>query len=199
MTVDTHLWWYLARATGIMAWALATAAVLWGMALSTRALGPKPRAPWLLDLHRYLGGITVLFTLAHIGSLIADSYVQFDLVDVLVPMASSWKPLAVSFGVVALYLLLAVELTSLARRRLPKRLWRAIHLASYGVFVLVTVHFLAAGTDGATAAARVAMIASVSAVTFFLVYLVVGPGRAASARSSAPPTGPAKVPAHAER
>ena len=45
--------------------ALAAASVLWGMALSTRALGARPKAPWLLDLHRFLGGMTVLFVGAH--------------------------------------------------------------------------------------------------------------------------------------
>jgi DMSO/TMAO reductase YedYZ heme-binding membrane subunit len=49
-----------------------------------------------------------------------------------------------------MYLLLAVELTSLARRRLPKRAWRAIHFASFPLFLVATVHGITAGTDGRT-------------------------------------------------
>ena len=52
----TKVWWYVSRASGVVAWLLAAMAVLWGLALSTRALGAKPRAPWLLDLHRFIGG-----------------------------------------------------------------------------------------------------------------------------------------------
>ncbi len=177
--MNEHVWWYLARASGIVAWVLATASVVWGMALSTRALGRKPRAPWLLDLHRFLGGLTVLFVAAHVAALLADSFVSFSLVDVLVPFASSWKPGPVAWGVVAMYLLLAVEVTSLLRSRLSKKVWRAVHLTSYGVYVMASIHFVVAGTD-AGALSRAAVIGSLGLVVFFLVYVAVGPGRAAS-------------------
>ena len=75
--MNPQFWWYLARATGVMAWGLSTAAVLWGLFLHTRALGKNPTAPWLLDLHRHLGGLTVLFVLAHMSALVADSFVHF--------------------------------------------------------------------------------------------------------------------------
>lgn len=190
--MNEHIWWYVARATGLVAWGLATASVLWGMALSTRALGPKPRAPWLLDLHRYLGGLTVLFVAAHIGALMADSYVDFGPVDVLVPMASSWKPAPVAYGIVALYFLVAVEVTSLLRSRIPKRVWRGVHLTSYGVYALASVHFLTAGTDAANVPARVVVIMSAALIVFFVIYLLVGPGRAASVRSARPARTPSE-------
>jgi DMSO/TMAO reductase YedYZ heme-binding membrane subunit len=154
------------------------------MALSTRALGAKPRAPWLLDLHRFLGGLTVLFVGGHVAALVADSYVEFGPRDILVPMASAWRPLPVALGVVAMYLLVAVEVTSLLRRRLPARVWRAVHLSSYGVYLAASIHFLTAGTDAVTAPARVGVVVTGSSMTFFLVYLVIGPGRAASVRGA---------------
>ncbi|MCX7619423.1 MAG: ferric reductase-like transmembrane domain-containing protein [Acidimicrobiales bacterium] len=184
--MNQHFWWYLARATGIVAWALATGSVLWGMALSTRALGSRPRAPWLLDLHRFLGGLTVAFVGVHLLSLAADSYVEFSWRDLFVPMASNWKPGAVAWGVAAFYLLVAVEVTSLLMQRLPRRIWRAIHLASYVTYVLATVHFLTAGTDSGLVIVRLAAIVSTAAIVFFVAYLLVGPGRAASARPSRP-------------
>ena len=39
----TSLWWYIARSSGLVAWALLALSVLWGLALSTRALGARPR------------------------------------------------------------------------------------------------------------------------------------------------------------
>ena len=49
-----------------------------------------------------------------------------------------------------MYLLVAVEATSLAKSRLPYRWWRIVHLGSYPLFALATVHSLSAGTDTTT-------------------------------------------------
>jgi len=184
--MNPQFWWYVSRATGLVAWALAAFSVLWGMALATRALGAKPKAPWLLDLHRFVGGLTVLFVAAHLGALVADSYVEFGVADLLVPMASDWKPGPVTWGIVALYGLLAVELSSLLMRRLPKRLWHGIHLTSYLVFLGATVHLVTAGTDASNPVVILAVVGSLALTAFFAVYRWVGPGRAASVRSSRP-------------
>jgi predicted ferric reductase len=156
--------WYVARAAGLTAWALLTASVLWGLALSTKALGRKVRPNWLLDLHRYLGGLATVFTGVHVAAIMADSYTHFGLASVLVPLAASWHPVAIAWGVVGLYLLLAVELTSLARSRLSRRLWRATHFASLPLFAFATIHGLSAGTDTGTWGAELAGAAAVVAV-----------------------------------
>jgi DMSO/TMAO reductase YedYZ heme-binding membrane subunit len=106
---------------------------------------PSPR--WLLDLHRFLGGAAVLFTGIHVAALVADTTVAFGWADVLIPFASSWNPAAVALGVVAGYLLLAVQLSSVFMKRLPRRLWKWIHLSSYGLFWLGITHGALAGTD----------------------------------------------------
>ena len=56
--------WYFARSAGLIAWSLLTASVLWGLIMSTkaRAFGKRPRPNWMLDLHRYMGGLAALFT-----------------------------------------------------------------------------------------------------------------------------------------
>jgi predicted ferric reductase len=144
----THLWWYTARGAGIVAWVLATGAVVLGLLLSGR-FGRRPKPSWVLDLHRFLGGLVVVFLGVHLAALVADSTVQFGLADLTIPLASPWKPVAVAWGVVAAWLLVAVELTSLAQRRLPRRFWHAVHLTSFVVFVASTVHALTAGTDAA--------------------------------------------------
>ena len=148
--MNGQLWWYMARSGGIVAWALLAASVLWGLALSTKVTNGKPKPNWILDLHRFLGGLALFFTGIHVGSLILDTYVHFGLVEVLVPFAGTWHPAAVAWGVIGLYFLLAVELTSLARKRLSKRVWRMTHYLSFPLFFLTTVHALSAGTDRKT-------------------------------------------------
>ena len=139
--------WYVARASGLVGWGLLAAATLWGLALSTKVLGKRPRPSWILDLHRMLGALALVFTGVHVGAILADQYVHFGLVDVLVPFASKWRPGAVAWGVVGLYLLVAIEVTSLLRAHISKTLWRRVHFASFPLFVAATVHGLTAGTD----------------------------------------------------
>lgn len=148
MKIDS-LSWYVARSSGLIGWALLSASVIWGLLLSTRAsaAGRRPRPAWTLDLHRYLGGLATVFTAVHVAGIVADSYVHFTLWSVLVPFASQWRRGAVAWGVVALYLLVAVELTSLFRSRLPRKAWRAVHAAAFPLFVFATVHGYSAGTD----------------------------------------------------
>ncbi len=163
--MNTQTWWYLARAGGIVAWALLSASVLWGLALSTRILGPRPRPNWMLDLHRFLGGLAVTFTGLHVLGLVLDSYVEFGPVEILVPFTGDYRPTAVAWGVIGMYLLLAVEVTSLLRRRLSRRAWRATHLLSFPLFVFATVHGFTAGTDaGAGRPLTYAMAAVTAAV-----------------------------------
>jgi hypothetical protein len=162
--VSGHLWWYVARSGGVVAWILLAASVLWGLALSTKALGKRPHPSWLLDLHRFLGGLALVFTGIHVGALVLDSYVSFGLLQVLVPFTGSYRPEAVAWGVVGLYLLLAVEVTSLLRPRIPKHVWRRVHLASFGLFAVSTLHGLQAGTDGGNQLLRWAMVGATTAV-----------------------------------
>jgi predicted ferric reductase len=157
---SSQMLWYVARAGGIVAWALAAASVVWGLALSTHVMGRKPRPAWLFDLHRFLGGLTLIFTGVHVVAVLLDTYVDFSVINVLVPFTGTWHPAAVAWGIVALYLLLAVELTSLARVRISKRLWRRVHFASFALFVFSTVHGLAAGTDGRSPGFVIAALAA---------------------------------------
>jgi predicted ferric reductase len=179
----TKVWWYVARSSGIVAWALAALAVLWGLALSTRALGRKPPAPWLLDVHRFLAGLTVVFVVVHLVGLALDPWASFGVDELLIPMVSSWKPVAVAWGIVAFYLLLAVEGTSLLKSRLPVRLWRGVHLTSYAMYAMATVHLLLSGTDRYNPVLRTSIVITVGAVVFFTMYRLIGPGRAASVKA----------------
>lgn len=164
--MNSHAWWYVSRAGGVVAWALVTFAVVLGLWLSLRLSRSRPRPAWTLDLHRFVGGLAVVFTGVHLAGLVADSYVTFGAEELFVPFASSWKPTAVALGVVGLYLLLAIELTSLVMRRIPRKLWRGVHLTSYVLFVIATAHMLMAGTDAGRWALQWAALLGTAVVAF---------------------------------
>jgi hypothetical protein len=161
----SHVAWYTARSAGLVAWVLLTASTAWGLGLSGRMFAHRrPRPAWVLDLHRYLGGLATVFTGVHVAGVVADTYVHFGLADVLLPFASGWHPATVAWGVVALWLLLAVQLTSLLRRWLPRTLWRRVHYLSLPLFAVATVHGVYAGTDARSPAGVVVGIGAVAFV-----------------------------------
>jgi predicted ferric reductase len=162
--VSGQLPWYVARSSGLVSWGLLAASVLWGLALSTKILGRNPRPNWILDLHRWLGGLALVFLTVHVVALLGDQYVHFGVVDVALPMATSWHPGRVAWGVVGMYLLIAVEITSLLRSRIPRAIWRRTHYLSFPLFVVATIHGLEAGTDTKRQLARVTAIVVASVV-----------------------------------
>jgi DMSO/TMAO reductase YedYZ heme-binding membrane subunit len=83
-------------------------------------------------------------------SLIADSYVQFTVLSVLVPFTSDYRSWAVSLGVFGFWLLVIIQMTSLMKKRLSQKVWRAIHMTSYPLYAIIAVHALTAGSDVGT-------------------------------------------------
>lgn len=145
--MNEQFWWFVARASGMVSWALITLALVWGVLLATRVLKPHDKPGWLLDLHRWLGALTVGFVAVHLVALVADNYVTFTLIDIAVPFASGYERFAVGLGVLAMYLVVVVQLSSVYMRRIPKRWWRAIHVWSYVAVLLTSWHAVFAGTD----------------------------------------------------
>ena len=145
--MNEHSMWYLSRASGMVAWIVLGITCLWGILLVTRMLKPADRPAWLLDLHRYLGVLSIVTTLAHMLTLIGDNWVYFGWRELLLPQASLWRTTAVTWGVLAFYLLVVIQVSSWTMKWLPRRLWHAIHLLSYVLFAMVTVHGFMAGSD----------------------------------------------------
>ncbi len=145
--MNGHLTWYVARGSGILTWGLLVGSMIWGLLYATRLFRRKVSLWWLLGVHRFLGALAVVFTGIHVTAMILDDFVHFGISDSFVPFTSSWHPVAVGWGIIGMYLLVAIEATSLAKSRLPYRWWRAVHLGSYPLFALATVHALSAGTD----------------------------------------------------
>ncbi|HZP30692.1 MAG TPA: ferric reductase-like transmembrane domain-containing protein [Acidimicrobiia bacterium] len=196
-TMNPQVWWWLARATGIVAWCTVTASIVWGLTLSSKLVRRRKVPAWLLDLHRYLGTLTLVFVGVHLAALVADSYVDFSVRDLFVPMASAWRPGAVAWGIVAFYLLLLVQISSWCMKRLPRRVWHRIHLASFAVFVAGTVHAALAGADRTELAVQFAAVAGTTVVVFLVFLRVLNASGAVADRDERirRPPAPAAAPA----
>jgi len=189
--VNPHLAWYIARSAGIVAWALASASILWGLALSTRLIRRRGVPAWLLDLHKFLGVMTIVAVGVHLLGLWGDTYVYFGWREMFVPMGSKWRPVAVLWGVVCTYLLVAIQLSSWAMRKLSRKLWHTIHLSSFFVFIGSTVHAFQSGTDIMNALVQWLALVGTSAVMFLVLFRWMAPRKARrSARIARSATNP---------
>jgi DMSO/TMAO reductase YedYZ heme-binding membrane subunit len=183
MTV--HLWWYLSRGAGIASWACGALSLAIGLSLASKAT-IKPRPVWQLVVHRHLAMLTLTSLAIHIAAIMLDGYTAFGVADILVPLHSSWKPLAVASGVVSMWILVTVEATSLAKQRLPQRAWSLIHRTSLLAYGLSTIHFLQAGSERHHLMTKVAVIAVTGVNITLLVFRVLADSRAPRSRTTNP-------------
>ena len=141
------LWWFVARGSGMVAYVLLTAAVIVGIALSRRwhsAIWPHLMVE---RVHRWLTSTLYAFLLIHTVAIWQDPFTHFRLVDVLVPFASTYRPVWLSMGIVAAELGLAIGASALLRRWIGYRVWHVLHLLTYLLFPLSLLHALGTGTD----------------------------------------------------
>lgn len=182
-----QFWWYVARSGGIVALVLSGASVVWGLLLGTKYLGRAAKPKWLLDLHRFLGALTVVFTAIHMVALVLDEFVTFTLADLLIPFASEWQPANVAWGVVSFWLLIAVQGSSMVMHRIPRSWWKGIHFSSYAMFVTGLVHGLLAGTDADSPVFLLGMGGLVGLITLLTGWRILGIRTSMAARQVEPP------------
>jgi hypothetical protein len=168
----SETWWFVVRATGLVSWSLLFATVLLGLLMTTR-LSPRLNMAWAADLHRFIGGFTLVALIGHLSALVADSYVDFGVLDLLVPLHSGWRPHAVAWGILALYLWAVVEISSLLKPRLGKRAWMILHQLSLPTWVLATVHMLTAGADRQNPVLLAVLAGSLGIVSLLVVLRVL--------------------------
>ncbi|HEV7451453.1 MAG TPA: hypothetical protein VGO16_08705, partial [Pseudonocardiaceae bacterium] len=142
------VWWYAARASGLLAWVLLSASVVAGLLSGTqRARGRTNSSTWTRGLHEFFGTLAVVFTVLHLTSVLATDQLRIGLRELLVPFARPDNPVAQGCGVLAFYLLIAITLTSWLRALLSWWWWRSVHLLAFPLWSLASVHMVLAGSD----------------------------------------------------
>jgi hypothetical protein len=170
----SDLLWFLSRATGIVATVLIAAAVVSGFLFSGRETGRRRRPAWWLDLHNLLGGLALIFTLAHIAFSLLDRDLGLSLAQVFVPGIARLDRWPLAWGVIATYLTATTVLSSWPKRRFRRRTWRVLHLGSVLGLALVLVHALRLGTDASTVWLRAGVVLVVAIAAYALGVRVFG-------------------------
>ena len=141
--------WVLGRASGLTAYVLLLTLVATGLMLShpwsRRMRHPTPAAR--LGLHISLATFTLAFTALHVVVLATDPWAQVGWRGAILPLASTYRPVPVTLGVLAAWAGLVTGLTARLAGTVAARVWWPVHKVAAGVLVLVWAHSVLAGSD----------------------------------------------------
>jgi DMSO/TMAO reductase YedYZ heme-binding membrane subunit len=184
-----NLTWFIIRGSGLVAFSLLTASIVWGLLVSTKVFGRAIKAKGLQWLHESLGLAAVLATAVHMVALWADNFIEFTWFDLLIPGVSSWEPLAVTMGVVSFWTVLIVSLSFYVKKWIGQNAWRSIHYLSFGAFGATVVHGVMAGTDTSNPWVASLYVAAVLVVVLLTAVRVMSAQSAAKAQVARSPVG----------
>lgn len=182
--------WFIIRGSGIAAFVLLSASMIWGLWISTKTFGRLVKAKGLQWLHESLGLAAVVATVVHMVALSMDEFIGFSWADILIPGVATWSPVAVALGVVSFWTLVAVSASFYLKRWISQTMWRSIHYLSFGAFVATLIHGVAAGTDTSNP-----LVAATYAGAAVAVILLTGIRIAGSRTPRSAPTPRTRVPA----
>jgi predicted ferric reductase len=159
----------------MVAYILLTLSVVLGLALSIR--WQRPRWPRLItnEMHGYLTLLSLVFIGIHVAAVWVDPYEHFGWRDIFVPFATSYRTVWMAAGIVGAYLMLAVWISSQLRARIGYALWRKLHVLTFAVYLLSTVHGFWTGTDSKHAWALEIYAGSVLVVGGLLINRLLTP------------------------
>lgn len=187
----TDVEWILARGSGMAAMVLLTVVVALGLALSLRmASDAWPRVLTTAG-HRQLTNLALLMTGLHLVMLLFDADAAMSLADLVIPFASGYRPVATALGVLGLYVVLIVWISTLLRTRLGQRRWRALHRLAIVAWALAMLHGVFAGSDTGTTWAVFTYVLAGLVVGMLFAARIAGSRRPPAPTAAAPTAAPA--------
>ena len=177
--------WFVARAAGLVAITLLTLSVLVGVATSIRVAVPGLGKAETVKLHRWSSILAFGFLIVHLGGLLADTYVSFNVGQLAGIQPAEYRPLAVLAGAIGGWLMLLAATAFAWRRLLGAQRGRWLHRAGYGAWALGLIHAVAAGTDSGVVAVQWLYAVSLLAVLGLLAFRLASLARAPRLRTAA--------------
>ena len=144
---STTVLWYVSRATGLVTLVLLTAVAVLGILVTRKGRLPGLPSFAVTGLHRNLSLLAVAFTGLHVLTAVVDTYVSIPLISAVVPFTSGYERFATALGAISLDLMAAMIITSLLRRHLSAKFWRAVHWLAYVSWPVAFLHCLLASKD----------------------------------------------------
>jgi predicted ferric reductase len=163
VTQNRYFPWIVGRTLGLAAYVTLVALVVLGIWLRHpwRQRWPLLHPEARLRLHSALGAATCVLVGGHVAALASDRYAGVPWPGTLAPDTSTYRPFAVTLGVLALYFLVAITATVMVGGRLIGRHWLLVHRLATPMVLLVWFHGVLAGTDTSRLRAFYAMSGAV--------------------------------------
>jgi DMSO/TMAO reductase YedYZ heme-binding membrane subunit len=161
--------WILLRAAGIGSYVMLFLSVAWGLVATTAVVSKRVSKPAANLFHAFVASTGLALLGVHMGLLLVDEFMPFSVATLTLPMASEYRPLAVTAGVVAMYGIVAIVVTSWLRKRVGTSWWRRVHTMAVPMFTLTLAHGLFAGTDSE----RPWMLALYAVTGLLVVFLTI--------------------------
>jgi methionine sulfoxide reductase heme-binding subunit len=142
-----QFFWSMERAAGLTAYGLLTTTVALGMVTRSGMWDKWRLRSAMSHVHQFVALLFIPFVALHLWGLFQDRSVPFSWVQALVPLQSTYRPIPVGFGILSMYGMFVLIVSSALRKYIGARAWRALHALSFPLFIMVTLHGLFAGTD----------------------------------------------------
>lgn len=141
--------WILGRASGLCAYLLLVALVLFGLVLShpARARLRLPSTATRIRTHITLAFLALAATALHVVVLATDKWAGVGWAGAVLPLNATYRPVPVTLGILGLWLGLLAGVSAALAGRLPRRAWWPVHKVAAGSLVLVWAHGVLAGSD----------------------------------------------------
>ena len=162
--MDDRILWYTTRASGAVALVLLSAVVVLGVLARMRVEGRRWPRFLSAAVHRDLSLVAVVFLVLHIVTAVVDPFTHLGIVAATVPFGSYYRTFWLGLGTVSIELLIAVLVTSLARRSIGHRVWRAVHWLAYASWPIAVLHSIGTGTDSSSPWMLAILIVCIAAV-----------------------------------
>jgi DMSO/TMAO reductase YedYZ heme-binding membrane subunit len=181
--------WIILRAAGVGAYLMLFASVAFGLVATTAPFGKRIAKQSAILIHQFLSTVGLVLLVIHVGGLLVDSFMHFAPRDVLVPGASTYRPIPVALGIIAMYAMVMVLVSSWVRRHYSSKLWRRLHLAAAPTFALAMLHGVFAGSDATRRWMFLTYVITGSIVVFLLLLRGLQGGRTPVRRAQSSPEG----------
>ena len=168
---DKHFW-YLSRASGVIAYTLFWLAVVFGLLLSTR-LGKHFNAARVFALHQYLSLIAVGFAAFHAGILLADNFLNLNLWQVLTPFGFQTDRVGVALGQLGFWLLFICAFSFYIKKYIGQSAWRWLHFLTFMAYTFISIHVFMVGSDSRALPLLVFYAGSQTLVFLLMTYRLV--------------------------
>ncbi len=170
---SVQLWWYVTRASGMVAYLLLWLSMVLGLMLSGRSFDLLLDRLFTYDFHEFISLLAIAFLAVHVGVLLVDRYLPYTILQVLVPFISPYRPTWVGIGTISFYLIILVTVTFYLRKFIGMRAFRAIHVLSLLGYLGATLHGVFSGTDTPLPAVKLIYEGSALVVVFLTVFWLV--------------------------